>query len=208
MIVIGLTGGIGMGKSTAAKVFRRLRVPVHDADAVVHRLYARGEAGVAAVARLVPEAVVGGAVSRDVLRRRALADPSLLARLEAAVHPLVRREEQRFLARCRRARRPLCVLDIPLLFETGADARVDLVVVVTAPPAVQRARVLARGGMTEDRFRAILARQMLDSARRRRADVVVRTGLSRHHAQARIRCLVAKLLAGMLPSRRRRRRRG
>ncbi|WP_114375383.1 dephospho-CoA kinase [Elioraea thermophila] len=208
MIVIGLTGGIGMGKSTAAKVFRRLRVPVHDADAAVHRLYAKGGAGVAAVARLVPEAVVGGAVSRDVLRRHALADPSLLARLEAAVHPLVRREEARFLARCRRARRPFCVLDIPLLFETGADARVDLVVVVTAPPAVQRARVLARGGMTENRLHAILARQMPDSARRRRADVVVRTGLSRHHAQARIRRLVAKLRAGAMPLRRRRRRRG
>lgn len=208
MIVIGLTGGIGMGKSTAAKVFRRLGVPVHDADAAVHRLYAKGGAAVAAVARLVPEAVVGGAVSRDVLRRHALADPSLLARLEVAVHPLVRREEKHFLARCRRARRPLCVLDIPLLFETGAEARVDLVVVVTAPPAVQKARVLARDGMTEDRFRAILARQMPDSARRRRADVVVRTGLSRHHAQARIRRLVAGLRAGTIRPRRRRRRRG
>ncbi|MCS6921323.1 MAG: dephospho-CoA kinase [Elioraea sp.] len=208
MIVIGLTGGIGMGKSTAAKVFRRLRVPVHDADAAVHRLYAKGGAGVAAVARVVPEAVTGGAVSRAVLRRRALADPSLLARLEAAIHPLVRREEERFLARCRRARRPLCVLDIPLLFETGADARLDLVVVVTAPPAVQRARVLARCGMTEDRLRAILARQLPDLARRRRADVVVRTGLSRHYAQARIRRLVAGLRAGTMRSRRRRRRRG
>lgn len=208
MIVIGLTGGIGMGKSTAAKVFRRLRVPVHDADAAVHRLYAKGGAGVAAVARVVPEAVTGGAVSRAVLRRRALADPSLLARLEAAIHPLVRREEERFLARCRRARRPLCVLDIPLLFETGADARLDLVVVVTAPPAVQRARVLARGGMTEDRLRAILTRQLPDLARRRRADVVVRTGLSRHYAQARIRRLVAGLRAGTMRSRRRRRRRG
>ena len=205
MIVIGLTGGIGMGKSTAARVFRRLGVPVHDADATVHGLYAKGGAGVAAVAQLVPEAVVGGAVSREVLRERALADPSLLGRLEAAIHPLVRREEARFLATCRRARRPLCVLDIPLLFETGADARVDLVIVVTAPSTVQRARVLARGGMTEDRFRVILARQTPDAAKRRRADVVVRTGLSRHFAQARIRRVVAGLRAGVaIPMRRRR----
>ncbi len=205
MIVIGLTGGIGMGKSTAAKVFRRLRIPVHDADAAVHRLYAKGGAGVAAVARLVPEAVVGGAVSREVLRARALADSSLLDRLEAAVHPLLRREEARFLARCRRAGRPLCVLDIPLLFETGADARVDFVVVVTAPPSVQRARVLARCGMTEDRLRVILARQMPDRAKQRRADMVLRTGLSRHFAQARIRRLVAQLRAsGAVPARRQR----
>ena len=205
MIVIGLTGGIGMGKSTAAKVFRRLGVPVHDADATVHRLYAKGGAGVAAVAQLVPEAVMGGAVSREVLRERVLVDPSLLGRLEAAIHPLVRREEARFLATCRRARRPLCVLDIPLLFETGADRRVDLVLVVTAPPAVQRARVLARGGMTEDRFRAILARQMSDRAKQRRADMVLRTGLSRHFAQACIRRLVAGLRAGgMLRVRRQR----
>ncbi|MDW8443760.1 MAG: dephospho-CoA kinase [Acetobacteraceae bacterium] len=206
MIVIGLTGGIGMGKSTAAKVFRRLRIPVHDADAAVHRLYAKGGAGVAAVARLAPEAVVDGAVSREVLRWRALADPSLLARLEAAIHPLVRREEERFLARCRRARRPLCVLDIPLLFETGADRRVDLAIVVSAPPSVQRARVLARGGMTDAGLQAILARQMADSEKRRRADAVIRTGLSRHHAQARIRHLVAALRAGTIRPRRRRRR--
>lgn len=206
MIVIGLTGGIGMGKSTAARAFRRLGVPVHDADAAVHRLYARGGAGVAAVAALVPEAVREGAVLREVLRCRALGDPALLARLEAAIHPLVRREEQRFLARCRRARRSLCVLDIPLLFETGAEGRVDLVVAVSAPPSVQRARVLCRGGMTEDRLRAILARQIEDADRRRRADVVVRTGLARHQAQAAIRRLVFRLRAGEVVHRRRRRR--
>lgn len=193
MIVIGLTGGIGMGKSTAARAFRRLRIPVHDADAAVHRLYGRGGAGVRAVAALAPEAVAGGAVAREALRRRALSDRDFLARLEAAIHPLVRREERRFLARCRREGRPIAVLDIPLLFETGGDSRVDHVVVVSAPAATQRARVLARPGMTEARLAAIRARQMPDVEKRRRADTVIRTGLSRHHAQRAIRRLVAQL---------------
>jgi dephospho-CoA kinase len=196
MIVIGLTGGIGMGKSTAARAFRRLGIPVHDADAAVHRLYARGGPGVRAIAALAPEAVVDGAVSREALRRRALSDPEFLARLEAAIHPLVRKEEQRFLARCRRARRPLAVLDIPLLFETGGDRRVDHVVVVSAPATTQRARVLPRPGMTEARLAAIRARQMPDAEKRRRADTVIRTGLSRHHALRGIRRLVARLRKG------------
>ncbi|TQF83771.1 dephospho-CoA kinase [Elioraea sp. Yellowstone] len=196
MIVIGLTGGIGMGKSTAARTFRRLGIPVHDADAAVHRLYARGGAGVAAIAALAPEAVADGSVVREALRQRALSDPAFLARLEAAIHPLVRQEERRFLARCRRARRPLAVLDIPLLFETGSDRRVDHVVVVSAPAATQRARVLPRPGMTEARLAAIRARQMPDTEKRRRADTVIRTGLSRHHAQRAIRRLVARLREG------------
>jgi dephospho-CoA kinase len=193
MIVIGLTGGIGMGKSTAARAFRRLGIPVHDADAAVHQLYAKGGAGVRAVAALAPEAVVDGTVSREALRRRALADPGLLARLEAAIHPLVRAEERRFLARCRRAGHPIAVLDIPLLFETGGARRVDHIVVVSAPASTQRARVLARPGMTEARLAAIRARQMPDAEKRRRADTVIRTGLSRHHAQRGIRRLVARL---------------
>jgi dephospho-CoA kinase len=193
MIVIGLTGGIGMGKSTAARIFRRLGIPVLDADATVRRLYARGGAGVRAVRALAPEAVVDGAVAREALRERALTDPEFLARLEAAIHPLVRAEERRFLARCRRERRPIAVLDIPLLFETGGDGRVDHVVVVSAPAATQRARVLARPGMTEARLAAIRARQMPDAEKRRRAHTVIRTGLSRHHAQRAIRRLVARL---------------
>lgn len=193
MIVIGLTGGIGMGKSTAARAFRRLGIPVHDADAAVHRLYARGGAGVQAVRALAPEAVVDGEVAREALRRRALTDPAFLARLEAAIHPLVRREERRFLARCRREGRPIAVLDIPLLFETGGEGRVDHVVVVSAPAATQRARVLARPGMTEARLAAIRARQVPDAEKRRRAHTVIRTGLSRHHAQRAIRRLVARL---------------
>jgi dephospho-CoA kinase len=193
MIVIGLTGGIGMGKSTAARSFRRLGIPVHDADAAVHRLYARGGGGVRAIGALAPEAVVDGAVSREALRARALSDPAFLARLEAAIHPLVRQAEQRFLARCRRRRCPLAVLDIPLLFETGGEARVDHVIVVSAPAATQRARVLARPGMTEARLAAIRARQMPDAEKRQRARTVIRTGLSRHHAQRAIRRLVARL---------------
>jgi dephospho-CoA kinase len=193
MIVIGLTGGIGMGKSTAARTFRRLGIPVHDADAAVHQLYARGGGGVAAIGALAPEAIIDGAVAREALRRRALADPSFLARLEAAIHPLVRAQERAFLARCRRARRPIAVLDIPLLFETGGDRRVDHVVVVSAPATIQRARVLVRPGMTEARLAAIRARQMPDAEKRRRAHTVIRTGLSRHHAQRAIRRLVARL---------------
>jgi dephospho-CoA kinase len=193
MIVIGLTGGIGMGKSTAARTFRRLGIPVHDADAAVHRLYARGGAGVAAIAALAPEAIVDGAVAREVLRKRALADPSFLTRIEAAIHPLVRAQERAFLARCRRARRPIAVLDIPLLFETGGDRRVDHIVVVSAPAAIQRARVLVRPGMTEARLAAIRARQMPDAEKRRRAHTVIHTGLSRYHAQRAIRRLVARL---------------
>lgn len=196
MRVIGLTGGIGMGKSTAARAFRRMRLPVHDADASVHRLYARGGAAVPAVAALVPEAVRDGAVDRAVLGRAVLADPALLRRLEAAVHPLVRREEARFLAACRRRRARVAVLDIPLLFETGAERRLDGVVVVSAPAAVQRARVLARPGMTEARLAAILARQLPDAVRRRRADLVVPTGLSRQFALARLKRGLPALLGG------------
>jgi dephospho-CoA kinase len=196
MRVIGLTGGIGMGKSTAAKVFARARIPVHDADAAVHALYARGGAAVAAVAALVPEAVRGGAVDRAVLGRAVLTDPGLLARLEAAVHPLVRRAERRFLAACRRRGARAAVLDIPLLFETGAERRVDAVVVVSAPAPVQRARVLRRRGMTAARLDAILARQMPDAERRRRADLVIPTGLSRRFAQARLRRALPALTGG------------
>jgi dephospho-CoA kinase len=194
MIVLGLTGGIGMGKSTATATFRRMGVPVFDADAAVHRLQARGGRGVAPVGAAFPGAVVDGRVDREALRRLVLGDPAALKRLERIIHPLVREEERRFLAHARRAGRRLVVLDVPLLLETGGDARVDRVVVVSAPAAVQRARVLGRPGMTEDRLAAIRARQMPDAEKRRRADHVVRTGLSRRHAQAAITRLVRGLL--------------
>lgn len=196
MRVIGLTGGIGMGKSTAAAALRRMRLPVHDADRAVHALYARGGAAVRAVAALVPEAVRDGAVDRAVLAEAVFRDPALLSRLEAAVHPLVRRAESRFLAACRRRRVRAAVLDIPLLFETGAQRRLDRVIVVSAPARVQRARVLARPGMSEQRLAAILARQVPDALRRRRADLVVPTGLSRHFALARLKRALPHLLGG------------
>lgn len=194
MIVLGLTGGIGMGKSTASETFRRLGVPVFDADAAVHRLQRRGGRAVGPIAAAFPGCVTDGRVDREALRRAVLGDPAALKRLERIVHPLVREEERRFLARARRAGRRLVVLDVPLLLETGGEARVDAVVVVSAPAAVQRARVLRRPGMTEERLAAIRARQMPDAEKRRRADHVIRTGLSRRFAQAAIRRLVLGLL--------------
>ena len=193
MKVIGLTGSIGMGKSTASNTFRRLRVPVFDADAAVHDLQGRGGAAVAPIEAAFPGTTADGRVSREALRARVLGDPAALKRLEAIMHPLVRRAEQRFLAACRRRGERLAVLDVPLLLETGGQTRVDVVLVVSAPAAVQRARVLRRKGMTPDRLAAILARQMPDARKRRMADHVIHTGLTRHHAQRQIRALVRSL---------------
>lgn len=190
MKVLGLTGGIGMGKSTAANAFRRLKVPVFDADAAVHRLQGRGGAAVRPIEAAFPGTTRDGRVDREALRARVLGDGAALERLERIVHPLVRAAEERFLAAARRRGVRLAVLDIPLLLETGGERRVDEVLVVSAPAAVQRARVLGRRGMTEGRLAAILARQMPDALKRRKADHVVRTGLSRHAAQRHIRRIV------------------
>ena len=190
MKVIGLTGGIGMGKSTAAAAFRRAGLPVFDADAAVHALQARGGRAVPAIARAFPAAVRDGAVDRAALRAAAIQDPAALRTLERILHPLVRAQQAAFLAQARRARRPAAVLDVPLLLETGGERRVDLVVVVSAPPSVQLARVLARRRMTRGEVAAIIARQMPDREKRRRADVVIPTGLSRHFAQRRLRRLL------------------
>ena len=193
MNVLGLTGGIGMGKSNAAAVLRRAGVPVFDADATVHRLQGRGGAAVPAIGAAFPGSVRDGAVDRAALRTAVLGDAAALTRLERIVHPLVRREERRFLARARRAGRRLAVLDVPLLLETGGERRVDHVVVVSAPVAVQRARVRRRGTMTAAQIEAVIGRQMPDRDKRRRADTVVRTGLSRHHTQRQLRRLVRAL---------------
>ncbi|WP_270938857.1 dephospho-CoA kinase [Falsiroseomonas oryzae] len=193
MRVLGLTGSIGMGKSTAAATFRRLRIPVFDADAAVHRLQGRGGAAVRPIEAAFPGTTRNGRVDREALRARVLGDPAALRLLERIVHPLVRRAELDFLAAARRRGAPLAVLDIPLLLETGGRAHVDRVIVVSAPAAVQRARVLARKGMTEERLKAILARQMPDALKRRKADHVVQTGLSRHAAQRQIRRIVRNL---------------
>lgn len=193
MKVLGLTGSIGMGKSTAARAFRRLRVPVFDADAAVHRLQGRGGAAVRPIEAAFPGTTRDGRVDREALRNRVLGDPAALRVLERIVHPLVRRAERAFLAACRRRGDRIAVLDVPLLFETKGEGRVDAVIVVSAPAATQRARVLARGGMTPERLAAILARQMPDAEKRRRADHVVRTGLSKHAAQRQIRAIVRGL---------------
>ncbi len=182
MKILGLTGSVGMGKTTAARMLRRLGVPVHDADAEVHRLLARGGAAVAPVAQAFPDVRRGKAIDRAALGRIVFADPVALKRLEAILHPLVRKAECRFLARGRRQRRPLVVLDIPLLFETGGEKRCDEVLVVSAPRAVQLARVMARPGMTAERLAAMEARQMTDAQKRRRADRVISNGLGKRHS--------------------------
>ena len=195
MKVIGLTGGIGMGKSTATNTLRRLRVPVFDADAAVHRLQAKGGRAVRPIGAAFPDTVKNGAVDREALRRAVLGNPAALKVLERIVHPLVRQEERRFMAAARRRGERLVVLDVPLLFETGGAGRCDAVIVVTAPAAVQRWRVLRRPGMTEERLKAILARQTPDREKRRRADHLVHSGLSRHFAQRRIRRIVREARA-------------
>ncbi len=193
MKIVGLTGGIGMGKSNAASVFRRAGVWVFDADAAVHRLQGRGGRAVGPIGRAFPGTVQHGVVERDALRRAVLGDAAALGRLEAIVHPLVRAEERRFLARARRAGRRIVVLDIPLLFETGGARRVDTVVVVSAPPAVQRQRVRRRRKMSQAQIEAVIARQTPDAVKRRRADYIVRTGLSRHHTQRQLRRVLRAL---------------
>ncbi len=170
---LGLTGGIGMGKSTTAAMFAAAGVPVWDADATVHRLYAPGGAAALALAGVLPQAIAAdGAVDREALRRLIAADPSVLDRLNAIVHPLVAADRAAFVAS---AQADIVLLDIPLLYETGAQAMCDAVAVVSAPPEVQRARVLARGSMTEAMLETILDRQMPDAEKRARADYVIPT---------------------------------
>ena len=183
MVILGLTGSIGMGKTTTAADFRRHGIPVHDSDRVVHALLARGGAAVPLVGAVFPEVVSRGAVDRGLLGSMVFDDPEALARLEAILHPMVHARQRRFLKLAAARRRSLVVLDVPLLFETGGDSRCDAVVVVSAPAFVQAGRVLRRPGMTPRRFRAILASQMPDAEKRRRADFVVRTGLGRAFAQ-------------------------
>jgi dephospho-CoA kinase len=190
MVILGLTGSIGMGKSTAAANFRRLGVPVHDADETVHGLLAKGGEAVARIAELFPGAVKGGAVDRAVIAGEVFEDPAALERLEAVVHPLVKQSETAFLSAAARRGCRLAVLDIPLLFETGADNRCDAVVVVSCPRFIQELRVLKRPGMTRERFESILSRQMPDTEKRRRADFVVLTGLGRAFGLNQIRNIV------------------
>jgi dephospho-CoA kinase len=191
MKIIGLTGGIGMGKSFAARIFRRACVPVFDADAVVHRLQGRHGRALPAIARAFHGVVTDGVLDRAALRAAVLADRSKMHVLEGILHPLVRAQQRRFLARARGEGAPIVVLDVPLLFETGGEKNTDCVVVVSAPARVQLARVRARRRMSETDITRMIALQMPDAAKRARADVVIRTGLSRYHAQRAIRRFLA-----------------
>lgn len=191
MFILGLTGSIGMGKSTTAKMFADAGVPVHDADAVVHRLY-EGEA-TPAIEAAFPGTTVGGKVDRDKLGKRVLGDAVAIQRLEAIVHPLVAQARDRFLAEAERSGAPVALLDIPLLYETGGDQRCDAVVVVSAPGELQRRRAFERAGMTEAKLAAIMIKQLPDQEKRRRADFVVDTSLGFEHARAQVRDILAKV---------------
>jgi dephospho-CoA kinase len=180
MRVIGLTGGIGMGKSTAAAAFRRAHIPVFDADLAVHHLQAKGGRAVKVIEAAFPGTTRDGAIDRTALRNAVLTDRQALTRLEHILHPMVEAEERAFVARARRAGKRAVVLDIPLLFEVNGDKRVDTFVVVSAPRAIQIHRVAQRRRMNKADVEAIIARQMPDKEKRRRADLVVQTGLSRN----------------------------
>ena len=198
-VILGLTGSIGMGKSATAAMFARHGVPVHDADAAVHALYGAGGAAAAAIGTAFPGTLdADGAVDRTRLREAVIGAPERLAALEALVHPLAQAAARDFLAR--QAGAPLVLLDIPLLFETGAEARCDRVLVVTAPPEVQRARVLARPGMDAATFEAIRAKQLPDAEKRARADFVLDTGLGFDHAEAEVAAIIRRLTAGPGPA--------
>jgi dephospho-CoA kinase len=203
MIVVGLTGSIGMGKSTAAALLRRLGIPVYDADRAVHQLLARGGAAVPAVAARFPAVVRDGAVDRGALGRVVFADPAELRALEAIVHPLVSVAQRRFLAAQARRRTRLVVLDIPLLFEAGSDRHCAAALVVSAPAFIQVQRVLRRPGMTAEKFAGIQAKQMPDREKRRRADVVIPTGLGKHLTLVRLHRAIAQLEARGHPRKRR-----
>jgi len=194
MIILGLTGSIGMGKSTTAAMFADLGIPVHDADASVHALYS-GKA-VPVIETIFPGTTEDGAVDRKKLGERVLGDQQAMKKLEAAIHPLVREEEMAFLEKARSNGADIVLLDIPLLFETGGDARVNGVVVVTAPPEVQRARVLARPGMSEEKFEAILARQTPDTKKRAKADFLVDTSRGMDDARQQVRNIVETIRGG------------
>jgi dephospho-CoA kinase len=191
VIVLGLTGSIGMGKSTTAKMFADAGVPVHDSDETVHRLYSGAAAPLVEAA--FPGTVKQGVVDRAELARHVVGQPQAIARLEKIVHPLVRADADAFLKRHRAAGAPLAVLDIPLLFETGGTGRVDKIAVVTAPAEIQRERVLSRPGVTPEKFEAILAQQMPDAEKRKRADFVIDTGNGLAAARQAVHAIIREL---------------
>jgi dephospho-CoA kinase len=198
MLILGLTGSIGMGKSTTAKLFAEAGVPVYDADAAVHQLYEG--AAVPLIEAAFPGTTAGGKVDRAKLSARVVHDPAAIKRLEEIVHPMLAASRQRFFDEAEAAGAPVVVVDVPLLFETGGEKRVDAVVVVTASPELQRERVLARGTMDEEKFNSILARQLPDAEKRKRADFVVDTSHGLDSVRARIWDILAE--AVKMPQRR------
>jgi dephospho-CoA kinase len=195
MKIVGLTGSIAMGKTHAARIFAEEGIPVFDADAVVHRFYQPGGKAVNIVRSLSPKAVVEGAVDRRRLSAAVMKDEGLLRRLEEAIHPLVREEQARFLEREHRRKSPIVVIDVPLLFETGRENEFDSIIVVSAPPEIQRQRALARPGMTPEKLDLILSRQLPDHEKRARADFVVETGGSDELTRSQVRRIVNQLSA-------------
>jgi dephospho-CoA kinase len=198
MIILGLTGSIGMGKSTTAKLFAEAGVPVYDADAAVHKIY-EGEAA-PAVEAAFPGTTVGGKVDRNKLSARVVHDPAAIRQLEAIVHPMLGASRQKFFEDAERSGAPVAVVDVPLLYETGGEIRVDAVVVVTTTPKIQRERILARDNMTVEKLDAILARQLPDAEKRKRADFVVDTSDGLDPVRARIRDILEQ--AAKMPQRR------
>ena len=193
MYLIGLTGSIGMGKSATGQLFIEAGVPLYDADAAVHALYEKGGVAVAPIGELVPQAIVNGAVDRAILGQHVLKDADKLKQLEAIVHPLAGQSQFAFLTKAKADNAPMVVLDIPLLFETGGDVFVDCVVVVSAPFALQKKRVLARDGMSEARFADILAKQTPDEEKRQRADFIVDSSISIADARTQVHAILSAL---------------
>ena len=198
MIILGLTGSIGMGKSTTAKLFAEAGVPVYDADATVHRLY-EGEA-VPAIEAAFPGTTANGKVDRNRLSAQVVHDPAAIKRLESIVHPMLGASREKFLHNAEQSGAAVAVVDVPLLYETGGEKRVDAVVVVTTTPEIQRARILARDNMTGEKLDAILARQLPDAEKRKRADFVVDTSHGLDLVRARIRDILQE--AVKMPQRR------
>lgn len=192
-LFIGLTGSVGMGKTETAKMFADLGIPVYDADAAVRELYVQGGAAVGAIGMAFPGAVKNGEVDRVALSRIVTGDAAAFQRLEEIVHPLVRNYREAFLRQAEREGAPMVVLDIPLLFESGSDRNMDVIVVVSAPEETQRTRVLSRPGMSEEKFTAILARQTPDAEKRAKADFVIDTGKGLDHAKAQVEAIVSAL---------------
>ena len=193
MLIIGLTGSIGMGKTETARMFARRGIPVCDSDATVHLLYEKGGLAVEPIRALFPDAVVGGRVDRDLLGRAVLGKPEAMKRLEAAVHPLVRKAQVMFLEKAAASGAQMAVIDVPLLFETGGERGVDVIVVVSAPEDIQRQRVLARPGMTVEKFELILKKQVSDAEKRKRADFVVDSSKGLEQADAQVVAIIEAL---------------